>query len=84
MKIQSLSIVVPTKNHCVNKCAFCVSRTHTNPYEDKINSVVKNLQEVESTIKDINAKFLGVEKINMDHFINDNNLHVIMVVMLLF
>jgi len=37
MKIQSLSIVVPTKNKCVNACEFCVSRTHTNPYEDRIN-----------------------------------------------
>lgn len=37
MKIQSLSIVVPTKNKCVNSCKFCVSRTHTNPYEDRLN-----------------------------------------------
>jgi len=41
MKIQSLSIVVPTKNKCVNACKFCVSRTHTNPYDDKISPVVK-------------------------------------------
>ena len=40
MKIQSLSISVPTGNICVNACKFCVSRTHTNPYEDKISSVV--------------------------------------------
>jgi MoaA/NifB/PqqE/SkfB family radical SAM enzyme len=45
MKTQSISIVVPTKNKCVNKCAFCVSRTHTNPYDDKISSVVKFRQE---------------------------------------
>lgn len=45
MKIQSLSIVVPTKNMCVNACKFCVSRTHTNPYEDKISSAVKLRQE---------------------------------------
>ena len=41
MNIQSLSVVVPTNNKCVNKCKFCVSRTHTNPYRDKISSVVK-------------------------------------------
>lgn len=41
MKIQSLSIVVPTKNKCVNSCKFCVSRTHTNPYCDKISSAAK-------------------------------------------
>lgn len=41
MNIQSLSIVVPTKNKCVNKCKFCVSRTHTNPYADKISPIVK-------------------------------------------
>ena len=45
MKIQSLSIVVPTKNKCVNACKFCVSRTHTNPYDDKISSVVKEWNE---------------------------------------
>lgn len=31
MKIQSLSIVVPTKK-CVNNCKFCVSKMHDNPY----------------------------------------------------
>lgn len=41
MEVQSLSICVPTHNQCVNKCEFCVSRTHTNPYEDRINNVVK-------------------------------------------
>jgi len=33
MKIQSLSIVVPTKK-CVNNCPFCVSKTHDNEYEN--------------------------------------------------
>ena len=37
MEIQSASIVVPTHNCCVNKCKFCVSRTHCNLYEDKIS-----------------------------------------------
>ena len=41
MNIQSLSIVVPTKNKCVNNCKFCVSRTHTNPYSDKISSCLQ-------------------------------------------
>lgn len=31
MNIQSLSIVVPTEK-CVNNCAFCVSRQHTEEY----------------------------------------------------
>jgi len=35
MIIQTMSIVVPTKNRCVNDCAFCVSKTHTNDYEDR-------------------------------------------------
>lgn len=34
MKIQSLSIVVPT-NKCVNNCPFCVSKTHDNDYKDE-------------------------------------------------
>jgi len=37
MKIQSLSIVVPTKR-CVNNCAFCVSKTHDNNYENCIET----------------------------------------------
>lgn len=41
MNIQSLSIVVPTKNKCVNNCKFCVSRTHTNPYSDKVSNCLK-------------------------------------------
>jgi len=41
MNIQSLSIVVPTKNKCVNSCKFCVSRTHTNPYVDRINTIIR-------------------------------------------
>jgi len=41
MNIQSLSIVVPTKNKCVNNCKFCVSRTHTNPYIDKVSNCLK-------------------------------------------
>jgi len=35
MIIQTMSIVVPTKNRCVNDCAFCCSKTHTNDYEDR-------------------------------------------------
>ena len=35
MIIQTMSIVVPTKNRCVNNCKFCVSKTHTNDYEDR-------------------------------------------------
>jgi len=42
MEIQSLSIVVPTKNKCVNNCKFCVSRTHTNPYSDKISNCLQS------------------------------------------
>ena len=33
MKIQSLSIVVPTRK-CVNNCPFCVSKTHDNDYDN--------------------------------------------------
>ncbi len=34
MKIQSLSIVVPNKN-CINNCAFCVSKMHTEDYPNQ-------------------------------------------------
>ncbi len=34
MKIQSLSVVVPNKN-CINNCAFCVSKMHTEDYPNQ-------------------------------------------------
>ena len=37
MKIQSLSIVVPTHG-CMNHCKFCVSRMHKEEYEDLIST----------------------------------------------
>lgn len=36
MKIQSISIVVPTKR-CMNDCPFCVSKMHDNEYEDQFD-----------------------------------------------
>lgn len=44
MKIQSLSIHVPTKG-CVNNCKFCVSRMHESPYEDRIGQVYNDRDE---------------------------------------
>jgi len=38
MKIQSISVVVPTKA-CVNNCKFCVSKMHDNPYCDKFDEI---------------------------------------------
>lgn len=38
MRIQSLSVVVPTVR-CVNNCPFCVSRMHDSPY---VNQIEKN------------------------------------------
>lgn len=37
MKIQSISIVVPTKG-CVNNCPFCCSKMHDCPYENRWNN----------------------------------------------
>lgn len=45
MNIQSISIVVPTKG-CVNKCKFCVSRMHENPYENCFDRI-----QIEKRIK---------------------------------
>lgn len=72
MKVQSLSVVVPTKNHCVNKCAFCVSRTHTNPYEDRINLMVKSIEDNKSTIKEFNSKFYDTNSFNIKDFIKNH------------
>jgi hypothetical protein len=37
MNIQTISIVVPTPG-CVNKCPFCVSRMHDNPYQNHFDA----------------------------------------------
>jgi len=37
MKVQSLSIVVPT-NKCINNCPFCVSKTHESNYDNMISN----------------------------------------------
>lgn len=36
MKIQSLSVVVPNKK-CINNCAFCVSKMHTEDYKNQMD-----------------------------------------------
>lgn len=41
MKVQSLSIHVPTKG-CVNNCKFCVSRMHECPYKDRIGEAIRD------------------------------------------
>ena len=38
MNIQSISIVIPTRG-CINKCKFCVSRMHDNPYDTQFNEI---------------------------------------------
>ena len=38
MKIQSISIVVPTTK-CVNSCKFCVSCMHESPYENTFDAI---------------------------------------------
>ena len=45
MKIQSISIVVPTGG-CVNNCPFCVSKMHKSPYEDQWDEsqMIKRIQ----------------------------------------
>ena len=74
MKIQSLSIVVPTKNCCVNSCKFCVSRTHTNPYEDKISPCAKEyIEGNDSAAESIEYK----DYYNRLQFARDNGCNVV-------
>lgn len=65
MEVQSLSICVPTHNKCVNKCEFCVSRTHTNPYDDRINKVIKT-SKISMPIR------ISGTKLNIDNFIDES------------
>jgi len=74
MNIQSLSIVVPTNNKCVNHCQFCVSRTHTNPYVDKINKVVHKYIEGSELIK---SSIEYKDYFNRLQFARDNGCNVV-------
>lgn len=78
MNIQSLSIVVPTNNCCVNKCKGCVSRTHTNPYSDNISKCLRfksweNLGEMEQMENSIEYK----DYFNRLQFARDNGCNVV-------
>ncbi|HUU87393.1 MAG TPA: radical SAM protein [Candidatus Glassbacteria bacterium] len=57
MNIQSISIVVPTKG-CINKCKFCVSRMHDNPYEDKFNEIAYRKRIKRAVIDRVNTCIL--------------------------
>ena len=73
MDIQSLSIRVPTQNRCVNNCEFCVSRTHTNPYTDRINKVVHNNMDIDN----IQYTQEYVDYYNRLQFARDNGCNVV-------
>jgi MoaA/NifB/PqqE/SkfB family radical SAM enzyme len=78
MKIQSLSVVVPTHNKCVNACKFCVSRTHTNPYEDRINPEVIRRSLVPDNIIDMERKRIEYKDyFNRLQFARDNGCNVV-------
>jgi len=65
MKIQSLSIVVPN-SRCINNCKFCVSKMHTNDYENKMTINNPNLDRAIS------------DYINKLNFARDNGCDTIM------
>jgi pyruvate-formate lyase-activating enzyme len=50
MKIQSLSVLVPTKG-CVNRCPFCVSEMHKEKYSDEVL-----WGEIEKRLRFVSAK----------------------------
>ena len=58
MKIQSLSVVVPT-NGCINNCPFCVSKMHeTDKWVDENNVSESFFDKLDKYIID-NGKLLG-------------------------
>jgi len=76
MNIQSLSVVVPTHNSCVNKCEFCVSRTHTNPYVDNISAISKGWKDKQ--MRDmIRRDIKYTDYFNRLQFARDNGCNVI-------
>lgn len=78
MKIQSLSVCVPTNNKCVNGCKFCVSRTHTNPYQDLINKFAKKYVDTHNTQRKIyNKERVYKDFYNRLEFARDNGCNVV-------
>jgi len=67
MIIQTMSIVVPTKNRCVNDCKFCVSKTHTNDYHDRFKD--KDSQEYLLYKMDLRRRFDYAKLHNVDTII---------------
>ena len=61
MNIQSASIVIPTHNKCVNKCPFCVSRTHCNLYQNDISHTPEFERFKKSDIKVISFNEHSIE-----------------------
>lgn len=75
MNIQSLSIVVPTKNKCVNNCKFCVSRTHTNPYSDKISNCLMKKGKYDVIVDTTSIEYK--DYFNRLQFARDNGCNVV-------
>jgi len=66
MQIQSLSIVVPTEK-CVNDCAFCVSKQHSEDYGQ--NRMAFNNPEIHKAIEDYKKRLA---------YARDNNCNAVM------
>jgi MoaA/NifB/PqqE/SkfB family radical SAM enzyme len=71
MEIQSLSVTVPTGNHCINKCPFCVSRLHPNDYPDVISECLQ------MPFMDSKALFAYKDYFNRLQFARDNGCNVV-------
>jgi uncharacterized Fe-S cluster-containing radical SAM superfamily enzyme len=75
MNIQSLSIVVPTKNKCINNCKFCVSRTHTNPYIDNVSKCLSKRGKFDVMIDTDSIEYK--DYFNRLQFARDNGCNVV-------
>jgi len=85
MKVQSLSISVPTNNKCVNSCEFCVSRTHTNPYPDNVSKCLIPVEQPRLANIVDNGKFYMIDEKTIEYkdyfnrlqFARDNGCNVV-------
>jgi len=71
MKIQSLSIHVPTKG-CINKCKFCVSLMHDCPYENRIGKAVEDKNHSQ-----MNTYFAKMDYENRMFFAKENGVNTV-------
>ena len=76
MKIQSLSIHVPT-NGCVNNCKFCVSRMHESPFENRMHTLYAEFKDSELQPLPVEDQIAQEDYLRRLRFCKDNGVNTV-------